>query len=306
MKSFISILLLFIAHTALAAPSLEPQYKPIELKEFTSISLDILPGGGTQLIFPFLLDNPELTPSLKIRLTNQDGFDVPVSSADFENLIVGQNTISIIGSSKAGNNDSIFLSNLFISIGGYHISIALRTTHHTKRHISNIVFKLADEERNYLVEQAVKQRTKQLEDNYKKNITTLDNQAAEKSLKHISAMVLEDRDETKFKSEGDIDLGDSSIVVYINKLYSYGDKYQILLFDLENHTNGDFKIDDIALASIGKDLRNNLSGHIECPAILKSDTINKCSFATTDNSIRTAKELNISINSDRGKGEYRW
>jgi hypothetical protein len=305
MKKLTLMMLCLMINSAWALTPLKSQFKKETLQEFTSLSLQIMPDAGTQLIFPFLLDNPELNPPLKVKLTNSNGFEVPVEKSEFDDLIVGQNTITILGKGIA-NEKPVYLGNLFISVGGYNVSISLQTTYKAKNNISNIVFNISNQDRNHLVEQSVKRRTKQLEDNYKEKVKALDQRASDKSLKHVSVMALEDIDETSFKMEEDLDIGDKRLVVYIDKLFSYGDKYQVLLFELENHSSSDFNISSISLSSVDEDIKETISGFIKCPELIKSDTTHRCSFATTDKLIKTSDELKISINTDRGEGVFQW
>src|SRR5690606_37676766 len=146
---------------------LTPTFKEVELKEFTSLQLQILPDAGTQLIFPFLLDNPDLLPSLKVQLTNANGFLVPTEQKDIEVLLKGQNTLSIMGKANPEAPGAIYLGNLFISIGGYNLSIGLRTTFDITEHVSNIIFRVDEQAREHMVESAVKRKTKTLDEEYK-------------------------------------------------------------------------------------------------------------------------------------------
>ena len=71
--------------------SIKPRFVNVDLEEFTTLELKVLPHAGTQLVFPFLLDNPELKPALKMSLSSDNGFDVPTDPEQIESLVYGQN-----------------------------------------------------------------------------------------------------------------------------------------------------------------------------------------------------------------------
>ena len=83
-----SRLLIFVicSFSLLAQASARPTSQHVPLTEFTRLTLDIVPDYGTQLVFPFVLDDA-LEPALEINNTNKVGF----SAAHQE----GQNTILV-------------------------------------------------------------------------------------------------------------------------------------------------------------------------------------------------------------------
>ncbi|MCP3671500.1 MAG: hypothetical protein GY814_13935 [Gammaproteobacteria bacterium] len=158
MRNGLLLLMLLLSVHVWASGELKPQFERVELKENTVLQLAILPDAGTQLIFPFELNNPDLVPPLKIRLTNTDGFEVPTAPKDIEIYFQGQNTISILGkpSKDKDAGKQMHRGFLFINVGGYNLSIALHTTYNMKEHVSNIVFDITDAERVHMVEAAIK------------------------------------------------------------------------------------------------------------------------------------------------------
>lgn len=300
--SFFALLLLVTQVWAVDTPT--PQFKHVQLQEFTALTLDILPDAGTQLIFPFLLDNPDLSPSLKIRLTNNDGFEVPHTNEEITALLVGQNTISIIGSSSKDSKPH--LGNLFITIGGYHLSIALRTTLDVRKHVSNVVFNIDDKERKLLIENIINKTKQQLETSYQEKLSELDRIAAQQSLKHVAAMALEEPDYQSFKIDDDLDINDTRLIIYVDSILSYGDRYRVLLFELENRSTKDIKLNSVNLAAIQEGGADHIVGSLQCPETLKADSVNKCSYASTDTMMSAAKELKLEFTTDRGVGVFVW
>jgi len=288
------------------AAELNPEFRQVDLKENTMLKLEVMPDAGTQLVFPFELDNPDLTPSLKILLTNPNGFSVPTEESEIKTMLVGQNTITIEGKANPNDPRARYLGNLFITIGGYNLSIALKTTYDTTRHVSNIVFNIDDETREHMIEQAVKRKTKNLDRRYDEKVAELDEQAKQMSLSHVAIMAMEDPDTTRFKSDGRVKLGDNSITVFADRMVSWGQQYYVLLFELENKTNLDFTIQSLKLVSLDGENERTIEGSFKCDPRLNADTNLKCTFASLSEQLRTAKRLQLRITTDRGEGVFQW
>lgn len=288
------------------AVELNPEFRQVDLMENTMLKLEVMPDAGTQLVFPFELDNPDLTPSLKIRLTNPNGFSVPTEESEIKTMLVGQNTITIEGKANPNDPRARYLGNLFITIGGYNLSIALKTTYDTTRHVSNIVFNIDDETREHMIEQAVKRKTKNLDRRYDEKVAELDEQAKQMSLSHVAIMAMEDPDTTRFKSDGRVKLGDNSITVFADRMVSWGQQYYVLLFELENKTNLDFTIQSLKLVSLDGENERTIEGSFKCDPRLNADTNLKCTFASLSEQLRTAKRLQLRITTDRGEGVFQW
>ena len=305
-KFALSLILILACTDVWASQILKPAFKTVTLKEFTTLSLSVMPDAGTQLIFPFQLDNPELSPPLKIRLTNKNGFSVPSTDDELKNLIVGQNTITILGLVNPTSTKSIYASNLFIKVGGYNLSIALKTTLRPKEHVSNIVFKLKDTDRNHMVESLVKRRTKELEKQYKDKLSNIDDRAKDQSLIHIAAIAREKKKTQRFKDEAKVMIDGSNIVIYIDKFESYGREYGVLLFELENHSSKNFDINNVEIYAIDSQSEIPVKGAFKCRGDLDADSEVKCSFATRNTRLATIKKLRFILTTDRGRGEISW
>lgn len=307
MRILILMLSLLVALPAWATPAINPAYKEVELSEFTSLSLDILPDAGTQLIFPFVLDNPELTPPLKVQLTNSDGFAVPTNPKDMKVQLTGQNTLSIVGVPAVNELNPVYIGNLFVSVGGYNLTVALRTTYDPSKHVTNIIFKIADNKRDHLIEKAAERKIAILQKNYEEKMKRLDVDAASASLAHVAAVALEEPTTTAFKTEENLDINDKRIIVYIDRLMDYNGKYQILLFDLENHNSSDFSVENLTLSTVtDKAGERNITGYFKCDRRLRGDEVNNCSFVTTDRHVLEGDKLKLSVNTDRGTGAVSW
>lgn len=295
-----------LSFNLMAAPTLKPTFKKVKLTEFTELQLEILPDAGTQLIFPFVLDNPDLTPELKVRLTNSDGFQVEDEGSEMLELLKGQNTISIIGK-FSDDPGAIHLGNLFITIGGYNLSIALKTTYDTTRHVSNVIFDIDDSTRTHLIDAAIKRRTDELEKVYKERMAALDQQAQADALSHVAIMATAHPDTTNYKEDGDIELDKERVVVYADKLVNYDNKYFVLLFELDNKSRGDITLDAVDLYSLGSDGKDqHIAGSFNCQKRLNADSNSKCSFATQSKEVGSAPKLRLDLKTSRGQGSFVW
>lgn len=305
MRIFTTLIVLIISSWVHSA-TLTPQFKRVDLKENTTLSLSILPDAGTQLIFPFELDNPDLRPNLKIRLTNANGFTVPNSTEEIKVLLKGQNTITIEGKANQDAPDSIYLGNLFITIGGYNLSIGLKTTFLTTEHVSNIIFDIDGSTREHMIESAVRRKTETLDKLYREKMAKLDSAAKEMSLSHVSIMAKKTPTKENYKDEGRIKIDNKSITIFADKLVQYGNEYFILMFDIENKTSSDFTINSLNIYSKDGENEGIIKGAFACNPRLNADTTLNCTFSSLSSRLKDAKRLKLQVSTDRGSGEFIW
>lgn len=305
---FLLLLTLFSFSYFLEAAELKSRFKPVILKEFTTMKLKIMPDSGTQLIFPFELDNEDLTPRLKLRLTNDSGFWIP-SSGDELSVLQGQNTLTILGLSGAyidGQDLPEYLGNLFISIGGYNISIALKTTYNPKDVVSNIVFKLSDDDLTQMVEHQVKRRVVKLEQQYKDKSNALDRIAQKEALKHLAVMALAEPEVVSFKVDGNVEIGSDRIVINADELTIYDDTYFAITFDIENYSNVDYKVKEYRLKVISDVMETQVIGKFNCLKSIRGDAVLRCAFISMNPILKEAQNFKLEIETDRGTGVFQW
>lgn len=304
LKICITTLTVVTSSWVTASPVIEPSFTKVKLKEFTPMQLEVMPDAGTQLIFPFELDNPDLRPALKMRLTNANGFYVPVSDSDIKNLIQGKNTITIIG--KTNPQNATHLGNLFINIGGYNLSIALRTTYEPDKHKSNIIFEIDDKERTHMVENMVRERTKYYEEQLEKIKDANEKSMDDSSLIHLAKIARITPKNKRFKEEGSINIGGNRIVMFADSVLSYGDLYHSFLFEMENKSSKDFLINGIDIVVKKDGGEHALLGSLECDNRLESGQNKECVFTTSKPLIKNNDEMKMIVKTDRGVGEFSW
>lgn len=311
MKLLLVASFILISQLSHAVGIIEPKIKSVNLKETTVMTLPIMPDSGTRLVFPFKLDNPELNPRLKIKLTNSVGFDVPDTKDELLQL-VDQNTMTITGLRHQVDPSTglppVFRGTLYISIGGYNITINLRTSHKPKNQITDVVFKISDADRTHMVEQAIDRHTEMLNKDHAQKLKDIDDRAREFALGYIGEMALKDPDHISFKIEGDLIVGTDRVTTYIEDLISFNDRYFVFVFDLENQTAKDFVVSSWQLSGKMKegDSYVPVQGQFHCRDNIKSDSDYRCSFSTLDPSIKEFHGYKLKMTADRGEGIVEW
>ena len=298
-----AVLFSLVGHSA---PTLKPEFKTIELQEFTTMNISVMPDAGTQLIFPFMLDNPDLIPEIKISLTT-GAFSIDALGKQGEKNINGQNTMTITANlCEDCSAEAIFFGNLFITIGGYNLSIALKTETDTRKVVSNYVFKIPNEERTHLIENTIEKYKKKLDEEFSNKLKDIDRLARKKSLVKLATIVLVEPEYTPYNYDADILINGDRWVVGVDEFVSYGNDFHSLTFDINNFSNNDFKVSSYSLSGRFGDLERVVSGDFECSDAVRSDGEYKCAFVTLDGSVINASELTLSISTDRGLGTFKW
>lgn len=292
-----------------SAIDVKPDFEDVELKEFTSLNIEVMPDVGTQLIFPFLLDNPELLPDLKISLSNSNGFAIDaLDNNKSDESTEGQNTIVITANraKSEGNPTPVYLGNLFITIGGYNLSIALKTTYDVREVVTNYRFNVSEEDRKHLVEHAVNRHKNLLDKQYQEQLEDLDTRARKMSLGKLSALALMKPRYTAYRLDDDLLINGERLVIGVDEFTSYGSEFHVLTFDVENFSSRDFMISSLSISGSFEGVDRVLNGDFECPESIKSDGRYHCAFATLDGSFINADSLSLSFSTDRGLGVFKW
>lgn len=303
--AFVIFYLFSFQASAANAPSLKPKYRSVELKEFTSVQIDVLPHSGVQLIFPFVLDEPSLKPALKITYAGSDGFEVPASSDKAK--VSGKNTVTIVGnapSSQGGN--SVFLSTLFINVGGYNVTVSMRTQYDVRKVDTGIVFNLSNSERKQLISSAVDKYKEQIDKEYEKKLSKLDSMARQEALKFVGELVTNDPDYKSFKIESDFSIGDSRFVFYADELVVYP-SFSTVVFEVENKSTVDVRLDSISLSVIDEnDNPRSISGLFDCPKVFSSDSVSKCTFSSTSPALLDSQKYDLTVSTEIGSEVVSW
>jgi hypothetical protein len=220
-----SLLLLTLSTSSGAKPS----HQDIQLKTLTTLTLKFYPGMGTRFTFPFLLDNDDGYVPYTNDNTNSTVF-VPIKRQNERNFFV----ITIPPEHVSDKED---IGNMFITVAGYQISIEMHSTKNRNEHVSDIRFIMGEKAREDLIQHAIVQRTKALEQSYKEKLAQLEVQTEKRALGKVGMLALYTPDEIKIKEESVLELknGDET-VLFVNYALVYPE-YTIYSFVIENDSS---------------------------------------------------------------------
>lgn len=213
---FAMLSFLFAINTA----SAEPRSRTVELHKRTTLVAYVVPDLGVRFTFPFVLDETDSYVPFTLNGTNKSFVNTREK---------GRNYFVITAPVRT---DSMMLGNVFVTVAGYEISIELRTTNDLTKHFSDVVFEMTPEAREELVQQSIAQRTKALEQDYKKRFDDLDATAEKLSIARVGRLAIKTPETKSIKEETRLKLpsGDS-IVLYVDQVVNY-DPYSIYLFNI--------------------------------------------------------------------------
>ena len=218
----VALIVSFSAHA-------EPRVKHVTLSKETTLVIELVPDLGTRFVFPFVLDEQDEYVPFTSTITN------PAFASIRE---PGRNSFVVtIPPSPAGGPVPLLYSNLFVSVAGYEISVELRATPDLQRHYSDIVFDLADEVRESIIQKAVKQRTLGLEKQVQEKLAGLDKTAQRRAIAYVGKLALSTPKSTAIREEATMLIeGSERFLLYVEKALQYGN-FTTLVFQLENKSH---------------------------------------------------------------------
>ncbi|HHJ19292.1 MAG TPA: hypothetical protein ENJ84_05640 [Gammaproteobacteria bacterium] len=284
----------------LAGPaSAQPQALHVTLQEFTRLTLEVVPDLGTQLVFPFALDG-NMTPPLEINNTNKIGFSYSHTS--------GQNTILITANTlEQGGSLPDYRGLLFVSIGGYHLSIDLRTTTRLSRHYAEVVFDLEPPARNHLIAHAVQRKRDELEQRYQQRLAALDEQAARLALAMAGELAETRPKIRRVKSARRVPLANDVMLELYADHWKIYPSLAVLVFEVKNESPRRVVITNSYLETAAGDGQKNLpESSYRCRGALRGDDYITCTLTIRDPASVDAKLLKLVLETDRGRVALSW
>jgi len=220
---FYSLLVVPTASTA------KPVHKDVELKQLTTLVLNFYPGMGTRFTFPFLLDNDDNYVPYTNDNTNSGVF-IPLKRQKGRNFFV----ITVPPKHVSTDKD---IGNMFITVAGYQISVEMHSTKRRSDHVSDVRFLMGEKAREDLIQHAIAQRSKALEQSYKDKFDQLATMTEQRALAKVGMLALTDPTETRIKEEAVLELknGDET-VLFVDMVLDYPE-YSIYKFDIENDSS---------------------------------------------------------------------
>jgi len=229
MRGYYLLVLLLSLLTVSTASTAKPIHKDIELKQLTTLVLNFYPGMGTRFTFPFLLDNDDNYVPYTNDNTNSGVF-IPLKRQKGRNFFV----ITVPPEHVFSDHD---IGNMFITVAGYQISVEMHSSKRRSDHISDVRFLMGEKAREDLIQHAISQRSKALEQSYKDKFDQLDVMTEQRAIAKVGMLALTDPQETNIKEEAVLELknGDET-VLYVDRVIEYPG-YSIYKFDIENDSS---------------------------------------------------------------------
>ena len=301
MRFFYLRFLLMALLTVSTASTAKPIHLDIELKQLTTLVLNFYPGMGTRFTFPFLLDNDDNYVPYTNDNTNSGVF-IPLKRQKGRNFFV----ITVPPEHVSGDRD---IGNMFITVAGYQISVEMHSTKTRSDHVSDVRFLMGEKAREDLIQHAIAQRSKALEQSYKDKFNQLDVMTEQRALAKVGMLALTDPQETNIKEEAVLELknGDET-VLYVDRVINYPG-YSIYKFDIENDSSANhvavrdaklFLIDENSGKKIPLDTAKQIPKRIEPRGIATGVLV------VDKNRVDDNKQLMLEVLTDGGSVQAVW
>ena len=279
-----------------------PLIKHVQLQDFTTLTIDIVPDLGTRLVFPFVLDEQpkEGVVPYTMTLTNN------VFKSDRKD---GRNVLVLTAPpTKDGGDMSGYLGDLFISVAGYNITARLRTVNDWREHYTDIVFELSEADRQTLIDEEVQRRVQALEVEHQRKIEALDNDIDKRALAKVAYLALQtpDQDRVKEKTRAVLANGDR-LILTVDSVMGY-DQFSMVPFELEADTMDDLKILDARLfVQAEKDAPEQLlSTSIQIKRRVEPGERVQGVIATEQPKLMDYEAIKLVVLTDKGQVELAW
>jgi len=277
-----------------------PKINHIKLIPFTTLNIELIPDLGTRFVFPFVLDESDDLIPFTIDLTN------PMFKTTRH---PGRNFFTIeIDPPEEGGAVGQHLGNLFISAGGYNLTIVLSATNDLRRHVSDYVFDLTAEAREDLIQEAIKKRTRSLESAYKEKQAALAGKADKIALNKIGQLAMNGSDKSSIKEEVSLDLPTGEqVTVYLRRMLTFGKRIHVFEYEVTNDTAEVLRVTDALLFSVDKNglTQKIQSGNLIKPRIDIDETI-QGAVTTDSNLVNSGANLKLVVATSQGDVEVIW
>lgn len=233
--------------------ALKPISKNIVLEPYTKMVVELVPDFGTRFNFPFILDEGDNIIPYSFYSTN------PVFKALHK---PGHSFFLLeINPPEEGGELPLNLGNIFITAGGYHISMIVKSTTDVRKNVSDYVFSLSERDSEDLIQTSVKKRSAALERSFKEKEAGLEQRANELALKKIAMLSMQEPDNSNIKEDVTLELPQGQeITVYMSDMSTYGKKFHVIHYEVTNDTAEVLRILDVSLFTIDKnDIKTKIS-----------------------------------------------
>ncbi|MBT8342327.1 MAG: hypothetical protein HKP58_01180 [Desulfatitalea sp.] len=276
-----------------------PKERIVQIRNpVTKLVVNILPGRGVKVIFPWVLDENSVELPYTGLLTNDSAFELFWQA--------GQNFI-VYKIKKADTESEGTLGDAFVNVAGFHFNLTLRVSFSRSAHYSTVIFELCDADKLELVERAVQRRQTALVEEYKLKESELDRRAEKMALKLVGRMATSGRDTSNIKEEQKLKLSNGDrVIFYADKIITYGNIHVIPIEATNDSAIEPLYIDNISLEKMNGEQSYPLLSEFEMPLKVKENETVKGFVVTNDASILNSQDAKMTLISNKGKVELQW
>ncbi len=287
---YIAIATLALAITLIQqVHAFQGEVQRITLHEQTQIAIKLVPDLGTRLIFPFILDDPQLKPPLNYKLTNTRDFTV----ARTLDALIGQNVFLVTTNGRVGA-----VGKLYISIAGYHLALNLGISNRIDDHISDIYFNLTEEDRQFLIANEIANAKSALEASYQRRLQNNKEFIDREELAKIINYGTKHKNIKKLFRGGQDSFATADI--YLDKFIYRKPSIYAMRFWVEHYSSKFITSSILVQIKSARGDANILEGRMNC--FDKNRKIDECLFVTT-NSLLISNKANLTITLTNDKDE---
>ncbi|WP_156897040.1 hypothetical protein [Ferrimonas kyonanensis] len=260
----------------------------------------------------------ELNPSLSTTITNPVYYTVPALTSQQGKIEASilQNHLTVMINRAAidpyidrerGELKNPFIGYLYLSAGGFNLTIELRATLDRALSPSNIIFDISNEDREYLISESVKRRTSAMEKEYRQKSEALEIEARKRALAMIGELSVVAPSVTRIRENQIVRTGDGYVMeVQIREIHQF-ESFRNLIFTLTNQNSVGVGLQGISLYQMDDEgKRNPIAVYHRCEGMIERFGEKECVITTTDSALDSAAELMLQIDTNVGGGVVQW
>lgn len=297
-RFLLSVLLLCCSTATHAGLPIKPSVKTVTLEKFTQISIPVIPDLGMRLVFPFVLDAKSEYVPFTLETTNA-AFLVPEPKP-------GRNVLTV--KLPAGAYAERMLGSVYITVGGYQVTVLLHATGDVRQYVSDVNFVLGDKERQDLIHMAVERETESIRKEYEAKAELLDRDAHNIALQQLGALLLREPERENIYEEGGIDFGTGALSVSVPRSLVLGPfrAYELSL-GYETSSNTPLRLTDAKL--FGRDAEGkivSITATADLPSSIKPGETGHGILVTDALDLGRFVGFEITVNSASGEATVKW
>ncbi len=294
------VILLAVSGAVAAAIPIKPKVRSVTLAEFTQITVPIVPDLGTRLVFPFVLDADSQYVPFTLNATNA-AFQVPEPQP-------GRNAIVVTLPSDNYSAAQAMLGSVYITVGGYQVTLLLRSTTDVREYVSDINFVLGDKARQDLIETAVERRIEGMKREYEKKERLLGEQAHDMALHRLGSLILREPERGNVYEDNSLDYGTGEVGLKVTRYVETG-PFRAYRLNISYHTAGTTPLPLTGAKLFGRNSQGRslpVDAVTELPATIKPGQTVNAVLVTDSADIATYDGYEIILGTAEGEVSVAW